>query len=281
MFLIACDFSGGGITTGSNVSVTDVSISKTNAIIYRGGTLQLSVTVEPAGATNKEVQWLSSDTTIATVNKTGLVTMNSQINTETAYILVISKDGDFFDICTVRQYKLRDRGPAGGLICYINPNFATNGWTYLAAAPKSTEWITIAYGGYGTLTGADRTAIGTGEQNTIDIVATYGDNEPHQNLTNYAAKLCCDLYVINNGVTYDNWFLPSMDEQNKMYVNLTSGIDENNITYKPVGDFQHGFHWNSSEYTADGGRTQCFGSGEQSGDWKYHDGYNVRAARYF
>lgn len=42
------------------------------------------------------------------------------------------------------EYNIGDTGPAGGLIFYINPNYETDGWRYLEAAPgdQSTgiEW---------------------------------------------------------------------------------------------------------------------------------------------
>ncbi len=132
-------------------------------------------------------------------------------------------------------YKLRDTGPAGGLIFYINPNAATDGWKYLEAAPASTEWTGKVWGGCGTeVTGAEGTAIGTGKQNTIDIVSQYGAQEPYENKADYAAKICSDL--VSGG--YDDWFLPSKDELHLMYTNL--------IVYG-VGGFASDWYWSSSE----------------------------------
>ena len=42
-------------------------------------------------------------------------------------------------------YALRSTGPAGGLIFYENPSWATDGWRYLEAAPVSTEWSNIQW----------------------------------------------------------------------------------------------------------------------------------------
>lgn len=135
-------------------------------------------------------------------------------------------------------YNLRDTGPAGGLIFYINPNAATDGWKYLEAAPASTEWTEKVWGGRGTaVTGADGTVIGTGKQNTIDIVSQYGAQEPYESKTDYAAKLCSDL--VSGG--YDDWFLPSRGELYLMYTNL--------IVYG-VGDFERSYYWSSSEDNA-------------------------------
>ncbi len=58
-------------------------------------------------------------------------------------------------------------------------------------------------------------AIGTGLSNTNLIIATNTESSP----TPYAAKICADYSVTVNGVTYDDWFLPSQDEMAKVYQN--------------------------------------------------------------
>jgi hypothetical protein len=75
------------------------------------------------------------------------------------------------------------------------------------------------------LTGADGTAIGTGEQNTVDITA--GCLTP-----GIAAKVCLDL--VEN--TYNDWYLPSKDELNKLYLNRVA-----------IGGFSTTVYWSSSE----------------------------------
>ena len=59
---------------GANNPVTGVSISPTSASINVGATQQLTATVAPANATNNAVTYTSSNTAIATVNASGLVT---------------------------------------------------------------------------------------------------------------------------------------------------------------------------------------------------------------
>jgi len=168
------------------------------------------------------------------------------------------------------SYSLRDIGPAGGLIFYINPNAATDGWKYLEASPVSTEWSGKVWGGFNTIvTGADGTAIGTGKQNTIDIVTQFGESEPYEGQTEYAAKLCSDL--TSGG--YDDWFLPSKDELNFMYTNLKKF---------GVGSFADVLYWSSSEANESSAWWQQFFSiGAQ--DYNYKNSYSprIRAVRAF
>lgn len=56
------------------VPVTGVTLSPTSASFNIGATQQLSSTVSPSNATNKNVTWRSNNTAVATVSTTGLVT---------------------------------------------------------------------------------------------------------------------------------------------------------------------------------------------------------------
>ena len=61
------------------VNATGISLDKTEAEVS-GGTLQLTATVTPADASDKTVNWTSSDTDVATVDANGLVTINPNIS---------------------------------------------------------------------------------------------------------------------------------------------------------------------------------------------------------
>ena len=169
------------------------------------------------------------------------------------------------------EYTVGDIGPSGGYVFYENPNHATDGWRYLEAAPAINEYTGKVWGGYGTAVGGTGTGIGTGASNTQKIVATFGNAEPYQSKTDYAAKLCADLVVTKDGVQYDDWFLPSKDELNLMRQNLYL----NNL-----GGFSDFFYWSSSEYNAIDAWYQFFFSGDQY--YNYRDGGNrVRPVRAF
>jgi hypothetical protein len=83
---------------GSNkVAVTSVSIkASTNLII--GRTETLSPTIQPSNATNKDVTWSSSNSTVASVNDDGLV---RGVAKGSATIKVTTKDGDKTAECVV------------------------------------------------------------------------------------------------------------------------------------------------------------------------------------
>ncbi|ALM50452.1 hypothetical protein AMR72_17095 [Flavobacterium psychrophilum] len=84
--------------SGSAVAVTAVTLSPSTATLNIGATLQLTPTVLPSNATNKSVTYASSNTGVATVNSSGLVTA---ISSGTATITVTTVNGNKTNTCTV------------------------------------------------------------------------------------------------------------------------------------------------------------------------------------
>ena len=72
----------------STISVIDISLNATAATINQGETAQLTASILPANATNKNVTWTSSDSKVATVDSRGKVTAigvgNATITAKTA-----------------------------------------------------------------------------------------------------------------------------------------------------------------------------------------------------
>lgn len=166
-------------------------------------------------------------------------------------------------------YSLRDIGPAGGLIFYINPDYKTDGWRYIEAAPSDQS--PKVWGSFETaVTGADGTAIGTGAQNTIDII----NSDPSDNTAAYA---CANYSIVKDGVTYDDWFLPSRDELEKMFTNLR---------LKGVGDFPtnsmnyYATYWSSTEGGVKLSWGKCFETAEQKPGTKKYP-LSIRPVRVF
>jgi hypothetical protein len=136
-----------------------------------------------------------------------------------------------------REYVPGDVGPAGGLIFHVNQNHAADGWRYLEAAPfdqsAGAKWGCFRR----LIQGARGTAVGTGKQNTADMMAACTDPQT-------AAALCANLNI--NGVT--GWFLPSRDELALMYAHLKA-TDAADFGARGIAD--NFSYWTSTQQTTD------------------------------
>jgi hypothetical protein len=142
--------------------------------------------------------------------------------------------------------KLGDPGYAAGQTRGIIASFVD--------LSTGAEWGCIG----ATITGADGLAIGTGNQNTTDIMAGC-------TTVAGAAKLCNDLVLGG----YDDWYLPSKDELNKLYINQSV-----------IGGFSLFNYWSSTESSNNEALLQNFTSGNQQVGYKDGNNY-VRAVRAF
>ena len=171
------------------------------------------------------------------------------------------------------SYSIGDTGPAGGII-FITPS--TSGNTtgkYFEVAPSASPdvqraWDFLAGTTRNPITGADGTAIGTGEQNTLDILAA-GFTTASVSAAAYAA-----------GYTYggfSDWFLPSVDELHQIFVNSAA-----------IGDLGSLDYWSSTESPDSGGPYQvgdlayneslAYGPGSSP---KFVNSFEVRPVRSF
>jgi hypothetical protein len=152
----------------------------------------------------------------------------------------------------------------GGIIAYIlvsgDPGYDANVQHGLVASTADLSSAIQWHNGTHTTTGATATAIGTGLANTNTIIANQGATR-----TNYAAGLA----RAHTGGGYTDWFLPSKDELNKLYLN--QGL---------VGGFAYASYWSSSESSNGGAWDQLFISGYQFHEDKFNT-YYVRAVRAF
>jgi hypothetical protein len=143
----------------------------------------------------------------------------------------------------------------GGIIAYID---STGQHGLIVATADQSEEIQWWNGSY-VVTGATGTAIGTGLANTNAIIAAQGSGS-------YAASIARDY----NGGGYTDWYLPSKDELNQLYVNKAA----------IGGGFANDYYWSSTEYDSNYTWLQYFSNGAQDVYIKGFPIY-VRAVRAF
>ena len=135
----------------------------------------------------------------------------------------------------------------------------------IAAVADQSSGIQWYNGIYDT-TGATATAIGTGSANTDAIISVQGDAQ-----SDYAAGLA-RAYT---GGGYTDWFLPSKDELNQMYINKS--------TLEAVSGFNAfitTYYWSSTEKDSYKASMQFFFNGHQTNHSKNYPS-KVRAVRAF
>lgn len=187
--------SDGGYTATCNVTVvsaltpvTSVSLNTNSALIGSQGTtathtVQLSATVLPTNATDRSVSWTSSNTSIATVSSSGLVTAG--LTPGTATITATSNDGSKkSDSCSVNvaQINLSNSsanmvvGQTLQLVASASPNLS---YTW---ASSDTSKATVSSSGLVTAVGI------TPSNNPVYIYCTI-------NGTNYTVNPCAITIV--------------------------------------------------------------------------------------
>jgi len=152
----------------------------------------------------------------------------------------------------------------GGIIAYIfqpgDQGYVAGQIHGLIASPSEildAPWGCASI--YPNPTFALGTTIGTGKQNTLDIVAGCPE-------AGTAAKICNDLDI--NG--YNDWFLPSIDELIKLSINKTV-----------LGGFSnYNKYWSSSSYGSSAYYVIGGSSTRGTGDGRSYS-YGVRAVRTF
>ena len=158
----------------------------------------------------------------------------------------------------------------GGIIAYFlvsgDRGFDANKKHGIISATSNQIFEISWNNGSNTTTGATQTAIGTGLSNTNAIITSQGGTS-----TSYAAGIARAY----NGGGYTDWYLPSKDELNILYLNKDK-----------IGPFSSSHHWSSSEFNNSNALYQIFTNDGKSdngyqGNTNKGKKYTVRAIRAF
>ena len=164
---------------------------------------------------------------------------------------------------TIPLYTIGDTA-LGGKIAYIlqrgDSGYDANIQHGLVAAISDQTSAIRWHNGTNKITGAKGVVIGTGFANTNSIISAQGETT-----TSYAAGLARAY----KGGGYDDWFLPSKDELNKLYINKVI-----------IGGFVNNNYWSSSEKDFEFAYKLNFTNGDQNANNKVNAFY-VRAIRAF
>ena len=167
----------------------------------------------------------------------------------------------------------------GGVVFYIlqeNDIGYDAGKTHglIAAVEDQSPGIAWIIGGntQTTSNGGTSALIGKGQANTRAMMRQDG-------YEGGAAQVCDDYSIAADRIMYTDWFLPSKDELNKMYLKMTN---INNIALLNGGsNFADPYlYWSSTESGSDFAWDQDFIFDEQNQPGKYRT-FSVRAVRAF
>ena len=164
------------------------------------------------------------------------------------------------------RYRVGDPGPGGGTIFHVDMTRAIGNQYFEAACVGWWNFCDgisadprVKWGCHGLeIRPVKGTAIGDGEVMTNKTVAAC-------RTVGIAARLAADYS--QNGIS--DWFLPSGDELNKLYLNRAR-----------VGGFSTVNYWSSSEYSNNIALSRSFFNGGEKADFKYSN-YSVRPIRSF
>jgi hypothetical protein len=241
-----------GATVSLNTNVTyTTNAANTNYLWTYPGTVNVDYTIISGGASNNNtvtLQWKTPGYKIVYVNYTNAsgCTAASPSGSTTIVDLAI---GDAYQ---------------GGKIAYIDGSGAHG--LIAATDDQSTgiEWITGGNTQITQLGNSTWANIGSGQANTNAMKAQLG-------YTGGAAKVCDDYTI---GV-YSDWYLPSLDELNKLYLNRIA-----------IGNFASTdwvMYWSSYENNAISANLVIFGGASAGGlsAQSKASPYRVRAIRSF
>ena len=261
---IAVAFDSAVQNGGADGTVDTVSITLTFSVDPE------TLTADDIGITGATKGTLSGTGTTRTLAISGITAGNA----ETVSVTISNPSGykitnGSTQTAVVYRYLYVGMAYKGGKIAYIlqsgDPGFVS-GQTHGFIA-SIDDFNNIRWSESGNTQTAYGTALGTGQSNTAAIMTIFVGSA-------FAAGLCDNYINTDTGTgVYSDWYLPSKDELNKLYLNKAA-----------IGGFADAPYWSSSEDTGDAWNvwSQNFSDGIQSCvetfEWS---GRHVRAVRSF
>ena len=229
------------IAVTSTVFVDYVSIDQAYVSLNKGEAETLTTTVSPSYATNKNLYWVSSNTSVATVSQTGVVTGTGA---GTACICAYSQDGSNKSCCcevlvdvpvetvTINVSSLVLRvGECDDLNVEVCPTDAVNQLIRWTSSNTSVVWVNEATGwveakGVGTATIYATAQDGTGVKGSCAV-------QVQAPITVQGIDICCDTHTMKVGETaYLSYDIYPADATNKsvMWCSTDTSVAEVNST---------------------------------------------------
>ncbi|MBQ0009093.1 MAG: Ig-like domain-containing protein [Firmicutes bacterium] len=229
--------------------VDGVTLNLNTATIHINGYVQLTPTISPKTAKNKNVTWSSSNSSVATVNSSGLVVGISEGNTT---ITVKTEDGDFTATCVVTVSGVQE----DETIVITRDSFASgsgyawNDWSqddvsgqaYIFLGTTNRMQFNKSKSGYAFFTQTTKGSIKsvTVKSNTASPKWTlYTSNTPYNSSSTTSGNSQGQKAVTTSGVTWnvtngDSYFSLSMDESGAQYLDSITVEYSNSIPPTPT-----------------------------------------------
>ena len=115
------------------VPVTGINVSPKQRMLSAGSSASVTASVIPSSATNQNINSVSTNTAVATVNNSTIYAVSEG----TANIIYTTADGGFKDTCVVTVYDINRQG----IIRYVKPNGTGNGSSWANAAGNIQDMI--------------------------------------------------------------------------------------------------------------------------------------------